>query len=786
MFLLKSDFRKDIVILLIASIILGTLLVLGGGYLADNYFVNMVSTIIGDYGEYDLLFTISSDKEEIALEQIREIAEKTLPGSKLKAGPKVIGSSNYLLKIPEEYKREEIYINLGKYFSDIPGLISRTIMTEPRLSIRGFRGRSRSFIRPLIEEIEGIDFIYPTSDGFDIIVEKQELLPEVRKKINEILKQYKLLEIRYPLNQHPEELSEKAEEIISVLSEDLPEVINVTENNNSGQVSLLSSLRQMKTFLLSYASKVVIEGLENSYSIASGNRLVARAEDGRYLELKVIDNKNGQITAIIQQGALEDLPGNKIEVFYSGSRVTQGEKLGDGFIHNPRQDLAHTLNRLTEITPVLNDFIAQSEQLVDYSEKIDGDFAEINHGLSQLQEISGRLNSSLIEWQQEGLSGFLEELLLILDDIKNNVGDISDIKKDLIQTSNKLKEGAGLIEERLIYVPRSNSIYEQLFDLKEVFLQISKGLDEQYDLVTERMKDMDPVLSSIENWQTKINSLLKVEAALNSGANWQEVDSLISQVEDTVSVFDTKQLQERLLSIQEILLELKSTQISVVLNQLSYIQNSLPDMKEEEIVETINLIDRYIAGEVIPGDQIQLLIKGSYDSKKVINVIKRIIANPAVNYIEMDAGLIQTNPRTEVFNLLRQVKALISVIIAFIFTVFLLIMDHSLIISILRLNHCRASLYGFFTGAFLFSMICLITRVDFPYLNLLTEIAIGGISGLLVALLSNMLNPVNNEEWEAGVALGFSPAEIMHEIIIPAGKPGLLYLLNYPKIIFKG
>ena len=148
--------------------------------------------------------------------------------------------------------------------------------------------------------------------------------------------------------------------------------------------------------------------------------------------------------------------------------------------------------------------------------------------------------------------------------------------------------------------------------------------------------------------------------------------------------------------------------------------------------------------------------------------------------------MIQTNPRTEVFNLLRQVKALISVIIAFIFTVFLLIMDHSLIISILRLNHCRASLYGFFTGAFLFSMICLITRVDFPYLNLLTEIAIGGISGLLVALLSNMLNPVNNEEWEAGVALGFSPAEIMHEIIIPAGKPGLLYLLNYPKIIFKG
>ena len=52
-------------------------------------------------------------------------------------------------------------------------------------------------------------------------------------------------------------------------------------------------------------------------------------------------------------------------------------------------------------------------------------------------------------------------------------------------------------------------------------------------------------------------------------------------------------------------------------------------------------------------------------------------------------------------------------------------------------------------------------------------------------MLAGMLNPVSREEWEAGKALGLSPAEIMQEIIIPAAKPGLLYLLNYPKMIFK-
>ena len=68
------------------------------------------------------------------------------------------------------------------------------------------------------------------------------------------------------------------------------------------QVSLLVSLQEMKNFLLSYASKVIVEEPSNSYSISVGNRLLARTADGHYLELKVIDNQDGRITAIIQQG----------------------------------------------------------------------------------------------------------------------------------------------------------------------------------------------------------------------------------------------------------------------------------------------------------------------------------------------------------------------------------------------------------------------------------------------------------------------------------------------------
>ncbi|WP_125987812.1 ABC transporter permease [Halocella sp. SP3-1] len=782
MFWMKTAFRKDIFLLMAAAILLGVILALAGGYLADNYFANMVSGLIGDSGEYDLLFTISSDKEDIAIEQIKNIAADTLPGSSFKTGPKVAGSSNYLLKIPDKYKNEEVYVNLGKYFSDIPGLMSKTIMTEPKLSIRGFRGDTLPVIRPLIAEIKGIDFIYPSSDGLDIIVKKPEFLTEVKKEINSILSNYHILEVRYPLNQHPSNLGQLRGEVVELVEGNLDEVIDVTISNESDRVSLLTSLKQMKTFLMSYATKVLISDLENSEAVLEGSTLLASNEDGEQFVLEVISNTDQQVIALVQEGSI-----NKpisLEVYFQdyGDEV---KYLGKGIVDNPRQELADALEQLNEIAPKLEGFLEQSEQLVEFSNMLSEDLAGINDGLGQLENTSQKLSSSLEEWQQEGLSNFLSELLGILDDIKKNTGDITDIQRELVMTSNNLKEGAALIEEKIAYVPRSNGMYQQLDELKDIFLRLSEGLDDNYDLVAMRLADMDPVLSSIGSWEEKIASLLKVEETLNSGANWQEIEGIIADIDQTARIIDASQLQDKLTSIQELLQDLNTNRLPVVLNQLSYIQNSLPDLEESEIVETINLIDSYIAGQVIPGDQIQLLIKGKYNSKGLVNKIEGVVNNPTVTYIEMDAGVLQPNTRGEIFNVLNQVRAVISTIVAFVFTILVMIMDQSLIISTLRLNGSRGYFYGFVSGGLIFSLICLLSGIDFPYLNFSTEFIVGGLSGVLIAFLSKMLNPVDREEWEAGKALGFSTAEIMHEIIIPAGKPGLLYLMNYPRIIFK-
>mgnify|MGYP006283164073 CR=1 FL=1 len=258
MFLFKTDFSKQLISLIVISIILGTCLVSLGGYLSDKYFYRMVNGIIGGYGEYDLLMTISSEKEDLALEQIEKVLERKFSGYKLKEGPVVAGSSNYLVKIPEEMKNHEVYSTMHGTFSGIPGLMSTTIITEPRLSLRNFRGDSLLLLKDELTNISGVDFSYRISDGMDLIAEKPEMIPAIKADIKDILDQYRLFEIRYPLERKAENPEKVKNNIIDYFSQkrSVSSVSDVTESRLTENMALLKNLKRMNEFLLSYVACV--------------------------------------------------------------------------------------------------------------------------------------------------------------------------------------------------------------------------------------------------------------------------------------------------------------------------------------------------------------------------------------------------------------------------------------------------------------------------------------------------------------------------------------------------
>src|SRR5690606_18365619 len=65
-----------------------------------------------------------------------------------------------------------------------------------------------------------------------------------------------------------------------------------------------------------------------------------------------------------------------------------------------------------------------------------------------------------------------------------------------------------------------------------------------------------------------------------------------------------------------------------------------------------------------------------------------------------------------------------------------------------------------------------------PFVGAGAAAALGAGLGLLVMALAERISPVDDDEILAGMALGLSGGQSMREIVAPAGRPGLLTLLN--------
>jgi ABC-type arginine transport system permease subunit len=72
-----------------------------------------------------------------------------------------------------------------------------------------------------------------------------------------------------------------------------------------------------------------------------------------------------------------------------------------------------------------------------------------------------------------------------------------------------------------------------------------------------------------------------------------------------------------------------------------------------------------------------------------------------------------------------------------------------------------------------------------PYLPWLGVPLLGASLGLIAACYAEKISPLSNAEIMAGEALGLSKDDIMREIVIPGGRPGLLQKLNSFKVKFK-
>ena len=84
---------------MLVSILLSALVAKGISLGANLYFQETLTSLTGDYGEYDLLVQVREESREEGKIQMQQMLETNFPGSKFKEAPSIGGKALSLIHI---------------------------------------------------------------------------------------------------------------------------------------------------------------------------------------------------------------------------------------------------------------------------------------------------------------------------------------------------------------------------------------------------------------------------------------------------------------------------------------------------------------------------------------------------------------------------------------------------------------------------------------------------------------------------------------------------------------
>lgn len=772
--ILKDTFNRDIVTLLIVSIVIGSLAANTLAMSANAYFSNTLNSLVGDYGEYDLVLQVREDMKDDASAQIQKIIDEAFPGARMKIGPTITGKSNIFVALPPEYRTKHIYETIDKTFGGIPGGASVGVTTEPRLTIRGVPDGAKNMLMDRIMAIEGVSFAFRDGGSIGVILTSIDKTSAVNKQIETLLKEYQIIEISFPVGSEPSNPIKMGEAIASDMKSqlNLAYAENVsTAGNNDDMTYLVSTMMELKRFLSAYASQVVVTPTGNAklmkgdiiaFQGTAPNALTAGnpVDKGNVIVQVTGVRSNGSAEGIITQGDSAMMTNNQ---GFKVEKNTIAAFVGNASYQNPRQQLSGALNETSKLVGQIPGFVQDTQNV------------------SQIA-------------------------LGALDNYSNSVQAIE-------QTVNNIQAASGTIQAATSGLARidTTSLQYQVANSSKAI----GGLMNTMQVVNLVGGGSSAAVNDLANTQNSLNNLQSNlvafnDVAANARSASASIDNIVANGSSTVAAlktFDAAGARNNLNSATAKLNQLQQLNIPLMTTQLQYMAAAAPNLKDEEISRSMQIMDKFIAGQVIPGERIQILTTRTVSSDAVAPIVYKEAGHQNVSLYAADLGVIEPNTRNQVYQILNEVKAILAAMTAIIATVLFLTLDHTAIMTVIRRRRLAGKVkvtgwrgfvariavtftaperqYGMVIGAVMLTTMFVISGAGIPYLPWIGVPFLGALLGLIAANYAEKISPVATEEVTAGEALGLSFDEIMREIVVPSARPGLLQKLNKRKLKFK-
>lgn len=690
----RDGFYRDIIILLVLTIIVGAVFAQGIAWAIDTYFGDTLDGMIGEYGEYDVILHIRDEAKETALRELERIGEQSFPGFQLNQSLTIAGQANFFFGFPKEYRTREVFEGINSYFGAVPGINGYTLMVEPSVLIRGVHPAVREELREQIEGVPGVQFVARDGGNLVVVVNNADRLQEITKKIDLILNEYQILELRFPMG-FEVDTHAVGEQALGILhaqdSTGKGAYSNVTSAEYGEDLdAFLKTLVEMRDFLTSYASQVRIT--PDPLARLGVGELIVLEED---LVIEVTGLFGDLAEGMIVEGTPVQSTDKVVQKGYrylgAGER---GEYIGEVEIENERYRLAYAVDESLRLLAELEELSVQASTAVDNADAVLTTFQEALMQLEVLQVQMRQLNEGIASGESNS-SGeqFLVTLLL----------------NGLFQT----------LAQGVIHTGEESLTSLQNLDIEEMRKSLT-GLSVQI-------------------------------------SNVQEID------------------------------------VAAIMEQIGFVRDSLPDLSDAEIGQSIRLINTYLGGQVIPGERVQLLVEGERVDEKVFErMFQEEFNHPYMHSYSTSVGMISPDARGEVFRILKEVRSIVAGMLSIIFTMIVLVLDHATIFSTLKCVQADKKpaktgwkrmfnplfVLGGVLGTVILTCVYYLSRSQIPFVSWPLVALVGFVLGVLIVAFSERFSPIHTMELMAGQSLGLSNVQIMREVVIPPSRPGLLNFLN--------
>ncbi len=835
----KDTFVKDILFLLLISIVFSAVFAMGFAMATDKYFAKAVTGIMGDVGEYDLLFQTKEELKGAMARQIRDVIAEHIPGSKLKTGISLAGKATFFLTLPPKYKTKAIFNNLSSYFNNLPGNGGFSVMTEPRINITSVPNGIFDMLSNKIEDFPGVRFTFKDGNSIGIILDNIHSSKTVTNRIKKLLDKYQILEVRLGSTYSPEELltmgKKVSQSLVGLNGAGSARDITLTSGTDDYQY-MVNTLLEVKKFLVAYTAEVKVEP-NSGNDVEVGDLLVINGQNTNDIKMgsllqplqvvvKITSKNAAGIRGLIIQGdagfirdkvAYKLLPGDKI-----------GPKVGGIEVSDRKSQLVYGMDQgiklLTKVNSALQDFnntTGGAGLTVSSIEKAYRQLADIR---GAMKTISTNVNGLSGKAKRENLTqmvGLINGVGDDLDYLAKTFGRVQILESRFNQALQGLQNAQLIAGSSLLQsaVGQTGGIADKMQLLDSQLGIVESALRTRIEKLDDFINRFNPLVAVLLSWRNKAKDFAtqinNFGAVFTPGSeNHQKLMQLLNSTDRVladITGLNLTNMKSGLNLISDHLFGLDKIDLSALIAELEKAKDSLPRLLDEEIGHSVDLIDRYAGGESPAGERLQVFTTANISLTKADGIIRRALGNAQLSLYSLPVGTIQPDIRGELFKILAEVRSTIAALIVLILWVLTFILDQSLIISMLKVTQFSwmpkinfrkdswwervyhrvikiispANLYAATIGGIWLSITFKLAGATIPYLNFWWIGLIGGILGIFVSMIAEKINPICKEEVLAGLSLGLPFKTILREIVIPAGRPGMLQFLNRWKMVMK-